>query len=216
VGVVADVRDTGLDRNPEPTVYVPAAQVPDALTALNNRRSPLTWVVRTLRPPEQLRADLERELRTASGGLPMGRVRSMEEVVASSTARVQFNLTLLSVFGATALLLAGVGLYGLMAYSVEQRTQEIGIRLAVGARPEDVRNMFVWQGMRAALAGVAIGIAGALSAARLMAALVFGVGEADPVVFVSVAAVLSAVTLTAAWVPARRALRVDPGNVLRT
>jgi ABC-type antimicrobial peptide transport system permease subunit len=122
----------------------------------------------------------------------------------------------MTVFGSVALLLAGIGIYGLMAYSVQQRTQEIGIRLALGADTTDVRRMVVFQGMRLALAGVAIGIAAAFGLTRLMAAFLFGVDAKDPAVFTAVAVLLSLVSLLAVWLPARRATRVDPVLALRT
>src|SRR5437588_2276070 len=124
-------------------------------------------------------------------------------------------MLLMSVFGGAALFIAGIGIYGLMAYSVQQRTQEIGIRLALGAESGHVRRMVVFQGMRLALIGVAMGIAAAFGLSRLIATLLFGVRERDPVVFTTVAAILSAVSLLAVWLPARRATRIDPVIALR-
>ena len=147
VGVVADPRDEEANRNPEPTVYVPLAQVSDAMTARNNRLFPLTWTVRTEIEPRLLRAPIERELRAATGGLPVARTRTMEEVLAGPARRAAFHVTLMTAFAAVALLLAIVGFYGLMLYSVQQRTQEIGIRMALGAVPADVRNMVLLQGL---------------------------------------------------------------------
>jgi len=143
VGIAGDVHDSGLNRNPIPMVYVPLAQVTDSITALANRAASLAWVVRTNGAPLALGPAVEKELERASGGLPVARVRSMDEIVLESTARADFNMTLLAIFGCLALLLAVIGIYGLMAYSVEQRTQEIGIRLALGADAGRVRNMVV-------------------------------------------------------------------------
>jgi putative ABC transport system permease protein len=154
-------------------------------------------------------------LRDASGGLPVAHVRSMEQVVGRSTAQTDFNTTLLSIFASMALLLAAIGIYGLMAYSVQQRTQEIGIRMALGASPSNVRGMVVRQGMLLAAIGVALGVAAALGLTRLMSGMIYGVKTWDPTAFVAVAAVLSVVSWLATYVPARRASRVDPMVSLR-
>jgi ABC-type antimicrobial peptide transport system permease subunit len=139
----------------------------------------------------------------------------MEEIVSQSTARSDFNMFLLTVFGGSALVLAAIGVYGLMAYSVQQRTQEIGIRRALGADASQVRNMVVFQGMRLSLAGVIIGIASAFGVSRVLATLLFGVTTRDPAVFVSVPVILALVALGAVWLPARRASRIDPLTALR-
>jgi putative ABC transport system permease protein len=171
--------------------------------------------VRTRGEPNAMSVAIQKELRFASGGLPVARPRTMDEVVVRSTSRSDFNMIVLSVFAGSALLLAAIGIYGLMAYSVEQRTQEIGIRLALGAGAEGVRNMIVRQGMSVVLLGVVIGIASALGLTNLIAALLFGVTARDPLVFVSVPVLLSAVALLGVWLPARRAARVDPVIALR-
>lgn len=215
VGVVGDVRDGGLNQNPFPIMYIPVSQVTDGMTLLNEEILPIMWVVRTKVAPYSLSQDIQRELREASGGLPVGKIRSMEQVVADSTARDDFNTTLLTIFAGVALLLAAVGIYGLMAYSVQQRTQEIGIRMALGAGPEKVRGMIVRQGMTLALVGVIVGVAAALGLTRLMASLIFGVKTWDPIVFVTVTVVLSLVALFATYIPALRAAHVDPLVALR-
>jgi putative ABC transport system permease protein len=215
VGIVGDVRNGGLDNDPEPIMYIPVAQMPNGVTALNNRIIPITWIVRTRVEPFSLSSEIQEELRTASGGLPVSHIRSMDQVRAESTQRTNFNMTLLVVFAGVALLLAAIGIYGLMAYSVQLRTQEIGIRMALGAGPQDVRRMVVKQGMRLALLGVFLGIAAALALTRLMASLLYGVKPWDPAAIVSVAALLSAVALLATYFPARRASRVDPIIALR-
>jgi putative ABC transport system permease protein len=215
IGVVGDMRDGGLNRDPRPAMYIPEAQVPDGVTALNNRIGPIVWIVRTETNPHSLSTAIQNEVRKASGGLPVARVRSMDEVVVHSTARQDFNMMLLTIFGCSALLLAAIGIYGLMAYSVEQRTQELGIRMALGAQSEDVRNIVIFQGMRLALIGVVLGTAAALGLMRLIADLLYGVKPWDPLVFVSVPLVLSLVALIAVWLPARRATRIDPLDALR-
>src|SRR5262249_47633683 len=169
VGIVGDVPDFGLNRNRSPMVYVPLAQVPDGITALASRASGFAWIVRTRVEPHSLAPSIERELRQVTGGLPIARIHSMDEIRSQSTARADFNMSLLTVFAAAALRLAVIGIYGLMAYTVEQRSQEIGIRLALGANGGDVRNMIVAEGMRLAISGTAIGIALALALSRLLA-----------------------------------------------
>jgi len=215
IGVVADVRDTGLGREPEPIMYVPVAQMNDGITALQNRIIPITWAVRAKVQPHSLNEAIQRELLAASNGLPVAHVRSMDQVVVESTARTDFNMTLLTIFAGIALLLAAIGIYGLMAYSVQQRTQEIGIRMALGASSENVRRMVAAQGMRLALIGVFLGVAAALALTRLMESLLYGVKAWDPVALISVVVLLGAVAMLAAYVPARRASRVDPMISLR-
>jgi putative ABC transport system permease protein len=157
---------------------------------------------------------IQEELRQATG-LPVSDVRSMTEVVSLSTSRQRFNMWLMTVFGCSALLLAAIGIYGLMAYSVEQRTQEIGIRLALGAQAAQVKNMVVRQGMLLALIGIVVGLGAAFGLSRFIATFLFGVGKWDPLVFAAVPAVLTFVALLAVWLPARRASRVDPIIALR-
>jgi putative ABC transport system permease protein len=214
VGIVADVREAGLKR--EPMMYVPVAQLPDRLTARNNRLLPITWVVRTADESSAVASAVQQELHWATGGLPLQPVRTMHDVVAASSARNQFYAMLLAVFAGTALLLAAVGLYGLMAYSVQQRTQEIGIRMALGAGPQDVRNLVVWQGMRLALLGILAGIPMGLALTRLMDSMIFGIRTWDPAVFAGVAALMGSVAWLAAYLPSIRATRVDPVEALRS
>ena len=215
IGIVGDVRGGGLDNDPGPTMYVPNAQVPDALNALNVRITPLKWVVRTRVNPFTLSSAIQEQLRQASG-LPVSDVRTMDEVITRSTSRQRFNMLLMTVFGAAALFLAALGVYGLMAYSVQQRSQEIGIRMALGAETGHVLKLVLYQGMRLALAGVIIGIASALGLTRVMATFLFGVKERDLAVFIAVPLILSAVSFIAVWLPARRAAQVDPAIALRT
>jgi putative ABC transport system permease protein len=215
VGIVGDVRDTGLNRSPRPAMYVPTAQVPDGVTILNVRLLPVVWVVRTAGEPYSVSVPVKNELQRASGGLPVARIRSMGDVVAESTARTRFDMWLMTIFGCSALLLAAVGIYGVMAYSVQQRTKEIGIRLALGAGPRSVRSMVLVQGMTLTLVGVGIGLAAALGLTRIMASFLFGVTPRDPLVFVCAPLLLSAVAFMAVWLPGRVACRVDPVIALR-
>jgi predicted permease len=221
IGVVADVKDAGFNR---PAMYVPVAQLTDAMTARNNRLLPITWAVRTdadaadafASSPMDIAAAVQEVLLDASGGRPLEPVRTMHEVVAASSARTGFYIGLLIPFAAIALLLAAVGLYGLLAYSVEQRTQEIGVRMALGASPERVRFMVVLQGLRLAFLGILIGIPASLALARVMVSLIFGIPSWDPIVLAAVALLLGAVAVAAAFVPADRATRVEPMDALRS
>jgi putative ABC transport system permease protein len=214
IGVVSDVRDRGLSRDPGPTMYIPQAQVPDSVNALSVRITPQAWVVRTRGAPSLLTVAIEAQLRRATV-LPVSEVRTMNEVVFRSTSRERFNMLLMTVFGGSALLLAAIGIYGLMAYSVEQRTQEIGIRLALGARSGEIRKIIVYQGMRLALIGVAVGVVAALGLTRVIASFLFGVTAWDPAVFITITVLLTTVALVAVWFPAGRASRVNPSIALR-
>jgi putative ABC transport system permease protein len=214
VGVAGDVRDGAINSDPAPTMYIPQAQLPDPVNRLNVRITPMAWVVRTRMAPYTISGAVQEQLRQASG-LPVSDVRSMGDVVSRSISRQRFNMLLMMVFGASALLLAAIGIYGLMAYAVEQRTQEIGIRLALGADSSAVRRMILVQGMRLALLGVVVGLASAFGLARFIANLLYGVTARDPFVFASVPIVLALVAFVGVWLPARRAVGVDPVVALR-
>jgi putative ABC transport system permease protein len=215
VGIVGDIHSGGLNREFFPQMTVPQAQVTDGMTALNARIGPVVWLVRTHTEPHQFISAVSEQLRQASGGFPVARVRAMDEVVVNSTARQSFNMLLLTIFGAAALILASIGIYGLMAYSVQQRTQEMGIRMALGADRKKIRNLVVWQGMQLAIAGVIVGVCAAFGLTRLIASFLFGVKSWDPIVFVTVPVILAAVALLAVWLPATRASRLDPMEALR-
>jgi putative ABC transport system permease protein len=215
IGVVGDIHSNGLNRDPFPLMIVPVGQVTDGMTALNARIGPIVWLVRTQSEPHHFASAVSEQLRQASGGFSVARVRSMSEVVVHSTARESFNMLLLCIFGASALVLASIGIYGLMAYSVQQRTQELGIRMALGADRRRIRNLVVWQGMQLATAGVFVGVCAAFGLTRLIASFLFGVKSWDPVVFVTVPVILAGVALVAVWLPATRASRLDPMEALR-
>ena len=215
IGVAGDIRDGALNRDPRELMIIPQAQVKDDITALNAGIGPVVWLVRTHGDPHQYIAAVTEQLRQASGGFPVARVRPMTEVVSHSTAREDFNMLLLTIFGASALILAAIGIYGLMAYSVQQRTQEMGIRMALGADRSRIRKLVVWNGMSLAIVGVVIGIGAAFGLTRFIASFLFGVKSWDPLVFVTVPVILSAVALLAVWVPAARASRLDPQRALR-
>ncbi|WP_238325944.1 ABC transporter permease [Bryobacter aggregatus] len=214
VGIIGDVRDGALNQKPEPAMYVPNAQVPDALNALNVRLTPLAWVMRTTGDPIRVSQAVQEQLRQASG-LPISDVRTMDEVVSRSTSRQRFNMLLMTIFGCAALLLAAIGVYGLMAYSVQQRTQEIGIRMALGADTGSVRKMVVLQGMRFVGIGVILGTGIALSLAKLIANFLYGVEPYDVMVFSVVPTLLALTAFIAVLIPAMRATRIDPLQALR-
>ena len=180
IGIVGDTHDIGPSQPVQPTMYIPLSQMPDLETALNSRVVPLWWVIRTQGEPHALAPAITAALRDASGGLPVAHIRSMEEIEARNTARQRFNMLLLTVFGSAGLLMAAIGVYGVMAYAVQQRTQELGVRMALGAQASHLRNMVIGQGMLLALAGVAIGIAGAFGLTRFLASFLFGVKTLDP------------------------------------
>ena len=214
VGIVGNVRDTGLTRPARPAMYVPIAQETDGVTRLNVRLLPLVWIVRTADDRAVARTTIERTV-TQISGLAPARTRSMEEVMSESTARTRFNTWLMSIFGASALLLAGIGIYGLMAYSVQQRTREIGIRIALGADLTDVRRMVFRDGFTVASIGIALGIIASFGLARSLSALLFQVSPHDALVFLTVPILLTVTALLGIVIPSRRAMRVNPIDALR-
>jgi len=215
VGIVGDVRDLALNQDPVPIIYIPQAQVPNGMTGIDTRILPMTWSVRTIVEPYSLRTPIGRALTEASGGLAVAHVRSMDEVIRHSMARSDFNGILLTAFAAASLLLAAVGIYGLIVFSVQQREQEIAIRLAIGASPQRVRNMVLSQGTRLA-AGVIAGALGSLALTHSMTSLIYGVKPVDPVVIAVSSLTLGAVAALASYIPANRASRLDPAKALRS
>jgi len=215
IGVIADSKDNGLNQDPGPKMFIPQSQQPDAVHKLNTSIAPINWIIRTKGPSMEISQAIQSQLRLATG-LPVADVRSMDQVVARSTSRERFNTLLMTTFALSALALAAIGIYGVMAYAVQQRTREIGVRLALGAEPGSVQRMVVLQGMRLALVGVVLGIAAAYGAAKYMGTMLFGVEARDPLVFVGVPLLLGLIALAAVWIPARRASRVDPLGALRS
>jgi putative ABC transport system permease protein len=216
IGIVADSHSSGLAKPADPMMMVPIAQVTDSYNAAYANIQPLFWLVRTRDEPHRSIPAVTEQLRIASAGFPVGHIRTMDEVMGRSTARQSFNMLLLTIFGAVALLLAAIGIYGLMAYSVAQRTQEMGIRMALGADRDTIRKLVVWQGMRLALVGVFAGIAASFGLTRLLSTFLFGVKPWDPAVFISTPFILTAIALLAVWLPAARASQVDPMHALRS
>ena len=206
VGVVGDLREDAPDQAQWPEVFIPEAQ---------NTMPSFTLLVRTGTEPMAMSGSVEGVIHSLDPDQPVYHVKAMTGYLAESLARRKFSTLLLGIFGALALLLASVGIYGVMAYSVAQRTHEIGIRVALGAQRHDVLGLVVAHGLRLALAGIAIGLAAAWMLTRLLASLLFGVTPRDPVTFVCVVGLLAGVALLACYVPARRAMRVDPMVALR-
>jgi putative ABC transport system permease protein len=215
VGLVADFHDGGLAKPADPMIIAPIPQVSDGYNAAYANIQPLFWLVRTHGDPHALIPAISEQLRIVSDGFAVGHIRTMDEVMGYSTARQSFNMLLLTIFGAVALLLAAIGIYGLIAYSVAQRTQEIGIRMALGADHGTIRQLVVWQGMRLALIGVVAGIAASFGLTRLLSTFLFGVKPWDPAVFVSAPLILTAIALLAVWLPGARASKLDPVQALR-
>ena len=208
VGVVGDVANepTGATA---PMVYLSHAQFAD------DRNWALTYVVKTTGAPDEIARAARRELAQVDRGLVVYRPRTMKAVLARHLARERFTLVLMAVFGAIALSLAAVGIYGVLSYGVSQRTHEIGVRLALGALPGQVRTIILREGVAMGAIGIGAGVAGALALSRVLRALVFGTSTRDPLVFVAVTLVLGGVVLAASYVPARRATRADPLDALR-
>jgi ABC-type antimicrobial peptide transport system permease subunit len=215
VAIVGDVREGGLKRRPDPVMYVPVGQVPDGMMRLGNQILPTNWIVRTATSPASLRPAIQREFLAVDSQLPVTKIRTMETVVAEGLARENFNTLLLGVFAGIALVLAAIGIYGVMSYAVEARTREIGIRMALGAGRRETLALIVGQGMRLIGLGIALGLAAAFGLTRLMTTLLFGVKPTDPFTFIVVPVVLSSVALLATFIPARRATKVDPVIALR-
>ncbi|MFP2930263.1 ABC transporter permease [Pyxidicoccus sp. 3LG] len=207
IGVVGDVRQGGALKETRPEAYVPALQ--DTFHFIQ-------FAAHTEGDPTRLVAGVRGAVAALDSQLPISQVRTMEEAVASAMARPRFLSTLVALFAALALLLAGVGLSGVIAYMARQRTQEIGIRMALGARPVDVLRLVLGSGMRLALAGVGLGLAGAWAATRGMASQLYGVSATDPLTFGSLSLAVVLLTLVATWLPARRATRVDPLIAMRS
>ncbi len=206
VGVVGSVRHFAIDIEPQPEIYRPYL--------VNPLTSPIL-VVRTSRDPRTMIAAVRAQIRIVDANLPVSQIDVMDDAVARSLAQRRFAMLLLGLFAGVAMVLAAVGIYGVVSYSVSQRTQEIGIRMALGAQARDVLLLILGQGMRLALAGAGIGLVAAFGATRLMSSLLYGVSPRDPAAFVALSFLLAAVALAACYVPARRATRVDPISALR-
>jgi putative ABC transport system permease protein len=206
VGIVGDVRNEGLNAEPNPQMYVSFAQTP---------RHGMSLVVRGAGDPTGLIAGVRRKVAALDRDQPLYNVRTLKQALAESLARERFGLMLIVTFAGLALLLAAVGVYGVLAYSVTQRTREIGVRLALGASRRDVLRLIAGQGMKLVLAGVGVGLLAAFALTRLMTRLLYGITATDPLAFIVVSVLLVVVALVACWIPARRATKIDPMVALR-
>ena len=215
VGVVSDTKQYGLDRPALPTLFVPIPQVSDTLMKIVRGFTAVNFTVRTSVAPMGLAAAIKREIAGLDPTLPLSEIRTMDEITARSVASQRFNMSLLGLFGGLGLLLAAVGIYGVVAYVVELRTNEIGLRIALGAQGNDVLRLILKHGLLLALIGVVVGLAASVALTRLMSSLLFGVSATDPLTFLVVSVTLIGVALGACVVPARRATTVDPMVALR-
>ena len=206
VGVVGDVRQSALNDDPYPQLFLPIAQTPQRAMLL---------LARTTGSPAALSGPIRRAVTALDPDLPVSDIRTLDERLDQSIAQPRVSMMLLGIFALMALVLAAVGIYGVLSYTVTQRTRELGIRMALGAESNSVMRLVVGQAMVPALIGVVLGLAGAWGATRLMSSLLFGVSATDPVTFIAVALFLLAVAALASWIPARRATRVDPLIALR-
>jgi putative ABC transport system permease protein len=214
VGVVGDIRAYGLGTEPPPILYIPVAQTPEDLNTYLIRNA-MSWVVRSRTDSSLISLPVQNVLRQATDGLPVLSVQPMDGMVHKSADSRDFNLLLMSIFALSALLLAAIGIYGVIAYSVETRTHEIGVRVAMGAQRGDVFRLVAGHGMMLASFGIAIGAAGALSLTHLLKHWLYGVKPTDALTFVAVSIVLMAVSLMACSIPAFRAMKADPMVALR-
>jgi predicted permease len=207
IGVVADERQESLQTDPHPGMYLPYAQAPTSL--------PLVLLLRSASDTATVATSVRQQIATLDAQLPVYDVKTMYQVLHAAVARPRFVTSLLTLFALVAVLLATVGIYGVMSYTVAQSTREIGIRVALGAQKSDVLKLVVGQGLVLTMLGVLIGLAGAFALTRVMANLLYGVTATDPLTFVVVPLLLVAVALFACYVPARRATEIDPMVALR-
>jgi putative ABC transport system permease protein len=214
IGVVGDVRHVGLHADPAPEIYVPFSQIPEENVSLLTNN--MNWVVRTSAEPLTLAGAVRREIQSVNGNIPASNTRSMEQFLSSSLAPSRFNLFLIGIFAIVALILASTGIYAVISYSVAQRTQELGLRMALGAQQLDVLKLVVGGSLKIVLIGVALGLVGAYILTRVMSNLLFGISVTDPSTFVLMPLLLIIIALVASYIPARRAAKVDPMIALRS
>jgi putative ABC transport system permease protein len=215
IGVVGNIRLHGLDAGPRPAVFMPHAQMPDVLTATLNQVLPKIWVVRTQVPPLSLQKAIRHEVGLVDPDVAVSAFRTLEQVVGNSIKQERFNMVLAGAFGGLAMLLASIGLYGVLSFSVAQRTSEMGIRMALGAERREIMWLVLKQGMTLALTGLAVGIVATFGVTRFLSSMLFGTTPNDPATFLMVSVLLILVAALACAIPARRAAKVDPMQALR-
>jgi putative ABC transport system permease protein len=209
IGVIGDTKNRGLALNPDPDIIALYQQNPEQNFGYKS------LVVRTAVEPWQIAGNLRRELHALDGELPFAEVRTMDEILAQQTEDGRFSASLLTIFAGLGLILTMVGVYGVISFGVSQRTHEIGVRMALGAQPHSILRMVLGEGMLLTGIGITVGICGAFTLTRFLASLLFDIKPTDPVTFAGVAALLLIVALAACYIPARRAMRVDPMVALR-
>jgi len=206
VGVIGDVKNASLGQPPQAEIYLPLPQLVSTYVCLS---------VRTAMDPHSIVAAVRREIAAVDPDQPVTRVMSAEELLESASAQPRFTMFLLGIFSATAFILAVIGIYGVIAYSVAQRTSELGIRIALGAARGDIFRLVIGGGLSLTLTGIAIGLAGSFALTRVMASLLYQTSATDPATFAGSALLFAAVAVIASYLPARRATRIDPANALR-
>jgi len=215
VGVIADSRELGLDQLPSPAVYIPLGQVPDGMMSLLNRVMPMNWLIRVNGEPLAFAPAIHREFLRVDADLVMSNPRPLSQVLNASLSQQLAEAGLLGFFSAAALLLGVIGLYGVLAYAVAQRKQEIGIRMALGAGHAKILSLIISHGLKLTLTGIVAGMILGAILSRFLRSLVFGISPTDPLTYAAVALGLTAVAFAACYIPARRAARVDPVVTLR-
>jgi putative ABC transport system permease protein len=210
IAVVGDVRQRDVTEEMQPTLYMPMAQS----DLWGDNGVEMAVVARTAGDPSLLAGPLRRTVLNVDPRLPVFSVATLDEIRAAAVATTRFNMLLLTTLGGIGLLLAAVGIYGVISWFVSQRTQEIGLRMALGATEGRVLSLVAWQAMRPVLVGLGVGLAGALAATRTLRSLLFGVTASDPATFAGVLVLLAVAALLASWLPARRAARVEPTRAL--
>ena len=209
VGVAGDVKHSGLNQPVDPAIYAPFSQNDEAW------RKFMTLVIRSRGPVAALVEDVEKQVWSLDSQIPVSSIQSMDDLLAVSVAQQRFNMLLLGSFAALAVALAGVGIYGMVAYRVNQRTHEIGVYMALGAQHRDVVRLVMKDGVKLALLGIVLGLVGAIALTRVMVSLLFQVKPTDPSTLIGVALLLAAVAMLACYIPARRALSIHPMTALR-
>ena len=215
VGVVGDIRETALTAAPNPTVFIPRAQVPNALTPLMNRALPMSWAIRTRIPPGQLIGAVRQAIFNVDPQLPAADMRTMDQTMSTAVDRQRFTLVLMSIFASLATIMAAVGIYGVVSFQMQQRQREVGIRLALGALPRTLVRALTLTEARPIAAGMLVGVVASIFLAKLIGSLLFETNLADPVSLVGSAVVLGLLACLGCYLPIRRASQVDPIQILR-